>query len=141
MNAPFRITRDMRSRKTAALDFIKAYWARWGRSPSQGEIAGHLGVSRQRARELVQALSTERQIEVVKGKKGGITLPDRSEMISVADALLRLQAEGYIVMGEEEGTGASLAVLGDRPLSYPPLSMPPDLDYLPDVGDDGETRE
>lgn len=133
VSAPFRITRTMRSPKIAALDFIKRYYARWGHSPTLGEISGHLDVTRQRARVLVQELSDERQIHVVSGKTRGIRLIDRRDEISIADAVLMLRREGITVLHDAEGAERTGAVLSGEPLSYPPLSLPPDLDYLPDV--------
>lgn len=139
MNAPFRITAKMRSRKIAALDFIKRYYARWGYSPSHSEIAAELGVSRQRARELVEQLSDEKQIRVVAGKARGIRLAERLDEISITDAVLRLRREGMTVLHDAEGAERTAAELAGEPLSYTPLSAPPDLDYFPDV-DSGEER-
>jgi len=87
----------MRSRKLQALDFIKRYFAQWGHSPSLDEIGAELGVSKQRANELVGQLSLEQQIRRVSGKKRGIELVDPKEEISEADALLRLRQLGWIL--------------------------------------------
>ncbi len=133
MAEPFRITRTMRSRKLAALDFIKGYFARWGHSPSHSEIGAALNVSRQRARELVEQLSDEQQIRKVAGKARGIRLVETAEEMSIADAVLRLRQAGIHVLHDLNVT-AEIASAVSAPLSYPPLSVPSELDYLPDVG-------
>ncbi|MDF1506438.1 hypothetical protein PYV61_26020, partial [Roseisolibacter sp. H3M3-2] len=58
-------------RQAEVLELVKAFNARYGRSPSMGEIAGHFGISRGRAHELVHALAFKRMIEVVHGKAYG----------------------------------------------------------------------
>jgi hypothetical protein len=77
----------MSSRKLIALDFIKSYFARWGHSPTLGELAAHLDVSRKRAYDLVHQLAEEEMIQVTAGKTRGIRLVDRGEELSEADVL------------------------------------------------------
>ncbi len=91
-----RLKPAMRSRKLQALDFIKQYVAKWSHSPSLGEIAAELGISKKRVHELVHQLSLERQIEIVAGKTRGIRLP-QSQPMSEADVILRLKELGFTV--------------------------------------------
>lgn len=125
-----RLTPEMRSRKLQAHDFIKRYFARWGHSPTLGELSSHLGVSRKRAYDLVHQLSEEQQIEVVAGRTRGIRLIDRSEELCEADVLARLVTFGWTVGRENEMIAPPLK------LSFPtpPLTekgLPP-LDYIED---------
>ncbi len=95
-----RLTPEMRSRKLQALDFIKRYVAQWGQSPSIGEVAAALGVSRKRAHELIHQLAREEMIRHVRGKTRGISLIDQGEEISEADMLLRLASEGWKIVND-----------------------------------------
>jgi SOS-response transcriptional repressor LexA len=139
MASTFRVSAQMRSRKIAALDFIKQYFARWGCSPSHSEIGAALGATRQRARELVEALARERLILVVPGQTRGIRLPDRRDEISVADAVLRLRqhppCDQADLAGQagQAGQAGAVRIAAALPLSYLPLSAEPDLDYQPIV--------
>jgi hypothetical protein len=92
-----RLTPAMSSRKLIALRFIKTYFARWGHSPTLGELAAELDVSRKRAYDLVHQLADEQMIEVVAGKARGIRLISRGEELSEADIVLRLVAMGWTV--------------------------------------------
>lgn len=125
-----RLSRTMRSRKLQALDFIKRYFAEWGASPSLEEIGGALGVSRQRASELVHQLSKDLQIEHIAGKRRGITLIDRTDRISVADALLKLSEAGWVI------NNLSFDDLNDDPDSLTKNGLPllPVLDHDPESG-------
>lgn len=103
-----RLTATMRSRKLQALDFIKRYFAMFGHSPSYDEIAAALGVSKQRAAELVARLSAEAQIERVAGKVRSIGLPGRGAELSEADVLLRLKELGWAIAGDARTVTAPL---------------------------------
>src|SRR4051812_40976666 len=94
---PPRLTPMMSSRKLIARNFIQNYFLRWGYSPTLGEIAAHLDVSRKRAHDLVRQLAEEEMIHVTAGKTRGIRLVDRGEELSEADILLRLAAMGWTV--------------------------------------------
>jgi hypothetical protein len=100
MGAPLRLCATMSSRKLQALDFIKRYFAKWGHSPTLGEIGAHLGVSPKRAHDLVHQLAIEKMIEHISGKARGIRLVDRGQQLSEADVLLRLSSLGWTI-----GTG------------------------------------
>jgi hypothetical protein len=87
----------MSSRKLQALDFIKRYFARWGKSPTLGELGAALGVSPKRAYDLVHQLAKEEMIEHVSGKARGIRLPDRTQELSEADVLVHLAKLGWTI--------------------------------------------
>jgi hypothetical protein len=92
-----RLTPEMRSRKLQALDFVKRYFARWGQSPTLGELAASLDVSRKRAHALVHELADDHMVEVTAGKARGMRLMDHSEELSEADILLLLRARGWTI--------------------------------------------
>lgn len=122
MIPPARLTPEMRSRKLQALDFIKRYIAQWHHSPSLGELASHLGVSRQRAHALVERLSDEQQIRRVPGKQRGIVLVDHGQAISEADMLVRLAKLGWRFAADSKALSPltkkgllDLAVLDHKP--------------------------
>lgn len=151
--APRQLTREMSSRKLIALDFIKRYFARWGYSPTLGELAAGLGVSTKRAHDLVHQLAIERMVEVTAGKTRGIRLPDRREELSEADVLLSLAARGWtvahggLVLRPPEGPPESaafpaelLGALMEKGLhDLPLLDHDPDLDGDTGTGIDEET--
>ncbi|MFN3387460.1 MAG: LexA family protein [Allosphingosinicella sp.] len=85
----------MVSRKLQAFDFILRYFAAWGHSPSLDEIAAELGVSKQRADELVHALARDQMIRRIAGKRRGIRLIDRADELSEAEVLVRLRSLGW----------------------------------------------
>jgi len=99
MGAPpaTRLTPEMRSRKLVALDFIRRYFAKWGASPSYEEVAAGLGVSKQRAGEIIHQLAVDQMIRRVAGKRRGIALIDRADEISEAEALVILARQGWTI--------------------------------------------
>lgn len=115
-DAPARLSPTMSSRKLIALDFIKRYFARWGHSPTLGEIAAAMDVSSKRAHDLVRQLAAEKMIEHVAGKTRGIRLVEKAEELSEADVLARLSALGWTV-----GDGARLI---EPPPGCPPGAEP-----------------
>lgn len=92
-----RLSPTMSSRKLIALDFIKRYFARWGHSPTLGEIGAALDVSPKRAHDLVHQLATEKMIEHVAGKARGIRLIEKAEELCEADVLARLNRLGWTI--------------------------------------------
>jgi hypothetical protein len=133
----------MSSRKLLALDFIKRYFAQWGRSPTLGELGAALGVSTKRAHDLVQSLASDRAIEHLAGKTRGIRLPDRAEELSEADVLVRLAALGWTVedgnrlmppgIGAMPRAGSAIADAVSRSLAgltEKELPLPPELDHI-----------
>jgi hypothetical protein len=105
----------MRSRKLQALDFIRRYFAKWGQSPSYGEIAAELGVSKQRASDLVHDLAVDKMVEHVTGRARGIRLVDRGEEISEAEAMAKLRQLGWTIDGDAMSVGEMLASAHEGP--------------------------
>lgn len=148
-----RLSPTMSSRKLLALDFIKSYFARWSHSPTLGELASHLGVSRKRAYDLVHQLSEEKMLEVVAGKTRGIRLIERGTELSETDILVRLVALGWTVgQGSHVLMPPSDAVAGGsvthvllQALTTKGLPDTADLDHDPDPtedeGNNGETGQ
>jgi hypothetical protein len=125
-----RLSASMSSRKLLALDFIKRYFARWGHSPTLGEIAAVLEVSTKRAHDLVHRLAAEKMIEVTAGKTRGIRLVDRAEELSEADVLARLSAMGWTI---GDGSQVIQPPLGQAyPLTEKGLPELPILDHVRD---------
>ncbi|AJP72941.1 LexA family protein [Sphingomonas hengshuiensis] len=113
------------SRKYQVLAFIKMFYLEHGVSPTQGEIAGGMRLSKQRIQALVRQLDSEGLVRRVYGKRRGIMLIGRAKRFSQVDALLQLQDNGWRVnVGELELT---------PPLPIPSLPLPPQLDHIPDV--------
>ncbi|WP_185829152.1 LexA family protein [Sphingomonas ginkgonis] len=153
---PQRLSPTMSSRKLQALDWIKRYFARWGHSPTQGELAAALGISGKRANDLVHALARDKMIEHVAGAARGIRLIERGEELSEADVLIRLAAMGWTigaggtliqaagVMQPDPGPVASmlerLAALDAPALTEKGLSDLPLLDHDP-LGDRDEEQD
>lgn len=142
---PVRLSPEMSSRKLLALDFIKRYFARWGQSPTLGELAAALDVSTKRAHDLVHQLARERMIEHVSGKARGIRLLERGEELSEADVLVRLARMGWTIdagdrvvqpPGGEPGPAPALSEALLRTLTKKGLHMLPLLDHVPDETDD-----
>jgi SOS-response transcriptional repressor LexA len=132
MGEPLRLTPTMSSRKVQALDFIKRYFAEWGRSPSLGEIGAALGVSRQRAHELVAQLKSEAYIRNTAGQRRGLRLVDPKQEMSVADALLVLSEAGWKVFNDVQFVALPLGEMAE-PLTFPELPEVADLDHIPPI--------
>jgi hypothetical protein len=138
-----RLTPAMSSRKLHALDFINRYFAKWGYSPTLGELAAGIRVSRKRAHELVHQLAEAQMIQHTAGQTRGIRLMDRSEEISEAEVLARLSSMGWTI-----GDGARIIpppLAAALPLTEKGLPILPILDHVPGrselgMGTDGETE-
>lgn len=113
----------MASRKLQVLDFAKRYVTRWGRSPSYGEIAGELGIGRERVKQHVRRLVDEGLIVRETGTRRGISFPDLAGHISEADALQVLKDAGYGV----------LLQAAFPPCTFPTLPPLPELEHIPDL--------
>lgn len=135
MGDPLPLKPTMCSRKLIALDFVKRYFAEWGASPSLDEIAAALGVSKQRAAELVRMLSADGQLLHTAGKRRGLRLVEYVEQMSQADALLRLRDLGWIVHNCERSVSRKPG--GDRSLTNKALPPLPVLDHDPSTDGDG----
>lgn len=128
MGVQHRLTPEMSSRKLQVLDFIKRYYAAWGSSPSYGEIAAGLTISRTRAKAIVNRLASEGQINREPGGRRGITLPVPAHPLTEADALLLLRREGWTVDADAQRLDLSAS-----PCTNPTLPPVFDLDHIPDV--------
>lgn len=106
-----RLSPEMVSTKLLALHFVRRYWRCYRASPSYGEIAAGLSVSRPHAFRLVRQLAAEGQL-IVAGGRRGICLPDRR-----ARALAELRRAGWVA---------------DAQVTSGQLPRLPVLDYLPD---------
>lgn len=120
----------MTARKHLVLAFIKRYFATHGESPTLGEIAEGANTNRTRVHAAVRRLELEEKVGRIPGKARGLTLPDSAERISLADALLRLRAAGYIV---DEDVFRVDSIVTNTML--PPLPM---LDHIAGTGTGGD---
>lgn len=121
-----RLAPAMVSRRLIVLSFVRDYIGIWSASPSLGEIAAGCGISRSRARQLVEALVREGRLAKSPGTRG-LSLPESRD-----HAVRLLRDLGWVV---DELTGCAKAPL-------PPAAR---LDYVPDaqqhgVSDGGETE-
>ncbi|NLS26203.1 LexA repressor [Sphingomonas sp. S2M10] len=124
---PIRLTPAMSSRKLQALDLIKRYYLRHGSSPTLGEIAGGLGITRQRAHSLVRALERDQMVQRARGKTRGIMLANAAAQVSESDALLQLCEAGWTVrIGNME-------LVPPGTLTTTPLPAGPALDHKRDI--------
>lgn len=124
MNAPFRLTPTMRSRKLLALDFIRQFWAKHNYSPSFSEIGAALGdIPNSSVLAIVRRLHAEQLIDY-RGGGRSIVLPcARSEALRVL-----LEAGYTIVVGAQtltppQGHGRTNEI----------LSAEPELVHIPDI--------
>ena len=101
---PPRLKPDMASQRLLVLDFVRAYIARWGGSPSYGEICAGLLITRTRARHAIKSLAADGLLLRTPGPRG-ITLP------SVRDRAVRqLRALGWEV-DEDDGRASPKTTL------------------------------
>ncbi len=81
----------MASQRLLVLDFVRRYIARWGFSPSQGEIAAGLDVHRDRVRRAVRSLVRDGML--LRGAASrGLALPGAE-----AEAVRQLQGAGWTI--------------------------------------------
>jgi hypothetical protein len=130
MVAQYRRSPDMVSTKLQVLDFAKAYFLRWGRSPSYGEIGNALGINRYRARDVVRALTAEGEILREPGDRRRMSFPGLERLVSESDAILALRAAGWTVNPDSQVLERA------DPATFPPLPRVPELEQIPltDVG-------
>jgi DNA-binding MarR family transcriptional regulator len=116
--------------------FVRDYWARWGQSPSYGEIAAHLASSRTRVKQAVLALAKEGRIVRVPGPRG-LRLPTEQE-----EALRKLAELGWRIDPDSE-TAVPPCSRSLPPQHHTsalsPLLPPPELTYP--AHRDGTTAE
>jgi SOS-response transcriptional repressor LexA len=109
-------------RRSEALAFIIERIIRTGVSPTSGEIARALNVSRQRAQQLVDQLIREAVIEKTPGSPRSLRIRDLAQCRHViVETLSRL---GFTV--------AEPADAASPPLSPAQLPMLPPFEHLPD---------
>ena len=108
-----RLKPEMASRRLLVLAFVREYFARWGSSPSYGEIAAALATNRSRVRDAVRQLVRAGQLLRVPGPRG-LILPDIRDQ-----ALRQLRELGWHVDD------------GARTVTHSTLLARPPLDYQP----------
>ncbi|MCW3837832.1 LexA family protein [Sphingomonas canadensis] len=91
---PVPLTPAMSSRRLQALGFIELYFVAHGESPTYSEIAAALGVSSERAKELVRQLEARGMLRRT-GARRGLVLTEPAAMVSRNQALLLLRREGW----------------------------------------------
>lgn len=116
----------MASRKLQLLAYAKRYMAMYGRSPSYGEMAAELGITRNHAKRLVIQLECDGDMLRRAGARRGISFPAAGDNVSEGDALLKLRELGYdvalhiVFKPGEPGTNFTLPLIAE-------------LDHIPDV--------
>lgn len=75
---PARLSPEMVSFRALVLEFVAGYIARWGQSPSYGEIAAGTNSNRTRVKRAVVSLE-RRGLLVRAGGVRGLSLPDEIE--------------------------------------------------------------
>lgn len=118
-----RLAPEMASRRLLVLAFVRDYIARWGASPSHGEIAAGLGISRTRSRQLVKALVKSGQLLSRPGPRG-LSMPGLRD-----EAVRQLRELGWTV---DDDVGEMRAPCANSTLPASPL-----LDYVPSGSDGG----
>lgn len=73
-----RLSPEMASFRALVLDFVRGYIARWGQSPSYGEIAAGTGSNRTRVKRAVVSLVKAGLLVRTPGTRG-LSLPDEIE--------------------------------------------------------------
>jgi hypothetical protein len=118
-----KLAPEMASRRLLVLAFVRDYIDRWGASPSHGEIAAGLGISRTRSRQLVKALVKSGQLLSRPGPRG-LSMPTLRD-----EAVRQLRELGWTV---DADVGEMRAPCANSTLPAPIL-----LDYLPSGSDGG----
>jgi hypothetical protein len=112
-----RLSPEMASFRALVLDFVRSYIARWGQSPSYGEIAAGTNSNRTRVKRAIVSLERKGLLLRAGGVRG-LSLPD-----DVEQALKTLERAGLLP--------SSSAAVGHAGASVtkPTLLPPPALDY------------
>lgn len=114
---PARLSPEMASFRALVLDFVAGYIARWGQSPSYGEIAAALGSNRTRVKRAV--VSLERKGLLIRaGGVRGLSLPDEIERARQTLARAGLLPSSSEAVGQQ-----------GHPVTKPTLLPPAALDY------------
>lgn len=115
-DAPARLSPGMASRRLLVLAFVRGYIGKWGQSPSYGEIAAGVGVSRVRAHQLVRKLVIDGQLLRHPGPRG-LSLPETRD-----EALRVLRELNWTV--DEKAARAAAPFTHSRLIAAPPLTYP-----------------
>lgn len=91
-----RPTRVARSRRQAALEFIRRHFRDRGGSPSLSEISAAIGSSVASVVEILRDLEDDGEIIRRPGVARGIRLPDAVDELSDSEIDLALQRRGFI---------------------------------------------
>lgn len=120
----------MVSLRLLALDFVRQYIAKWGASPSYGEIAAALDTNRTRIRKAVKSLAADGLLLRAPGARG-LALPDTRER-----ALQVLRSLGWKVDAATTSIAPPIGTSGTPQIAVTntPLQAMPLLDYLPSAG-------
>lgn len=102
----------MASQRLRVLDFVRTYIARWGGSPSQGEIAAALGIDRKAVWRAVRSLARDGLIRRTAGTRG-LSLPEAE-----AEAIRHLRAMGWTI-DPDQAVAAKAGLLAAPELDYP----------------------
>lgn len=111
-----RLTPEMVSFRGHVLAFVREYIAKWGHSPSYGEIAAALETGKTRVKRSVNSLVKDGLLLKTKGVRG-LKLPSSRE-----SAIRTLQELGWKI---EDGSCAPPRQAGTKTTLLPP----PSLDY------------
>lgn len=128
---PARLTPEMASFRALVLDFVRGYIARWGQSPSYGEIAAGTRSNRTRVRRALRSLEAAGLLLRRPGARG-LSLP-----CEIDRARLTLIRAGVLLPGEGPVTKATL--LPPPALDYPDAST--DTKGKPRHGNSERARE
>jgi SOS-response transcriptional repressor LexA len=104
-------SRTARSRKQAALEFIRRHFCDRGGSPSYAEIASAIGTTPQRVAAIVADLEEDGEILRRHGAARSIRLPEPADELSDSEIELILRRRGFIMPAvevDENGTAPSL---------------------------------
>lgn len=107
-----RLRPEMASLRLIVLDFVQAYLARWRHSPSYGEIAAGVDISRKRAFKAVRSLERDGLILRRPGPRG-LAMPDQRDT-----AVRMLTALGWVVAPAGE---TDSGLLPPPALDYPSI--------------------
>lgn len=104
-------THIARSRKQAALEFIRRHFRDRGGSPSYAEIASAIGTSAQRVAAIVADLEEDGEILRRHGAARSLRLPEPADELSDTEIEMILRRRGFIMPTaevDENGTAPSL---------------------------------
>ena len=128
---PARLSATMASQRLLVLDFVRDYIARWGGSPSLGEIGNALQIDRKKVQRAIRSLAADGMVRRTPGPRG-LSMPD-----SEAEAIRQLQALGWVV-DADCAFATKAGLLPHAALDYP---HPPREGQVHDQSADTRTKE